>query len=130
MKLHHGLNHVFFFVIKKKWDPLKKIQNQCILWNNENKSFLNVFKFLEVSRNPKPSKCWKFVLFISIGTQKSAKMPQTRGKVIWSGPFDDYLPWFPAQNDICLNILSYVLWTSNWLKDLFMIFHLNCVINL
>ena len=45
---------------------------------------MNETKFLEVSRNLKICKFWKFQLSISFGSQKSAKMTQTRSKVIWS----------------------------------------------
>lgn len=85
------------FLFYQRGDPLKRFKKTCKdyalfldfsskgppFWNNENKSFLNEFKFLEVSLNPRPSKCWNFHLSIDLrGTQNSAKMPQTRDKVI------------------------------------------------
>ena len=53
-------------------------------WNNENKSCLNELKFLKPSENHKLSICWKFQLSISCGTQKSAKIPLSVAKMIWS----------------------------------------------
>ena len=41
------------------------------LWNNENKCCMNELKFWEVSRNPKPSKFWKFQL---------AQFPESSGE--------------------------------------------------
>ena len=43
------------------------------LWNNDNKSSLNVIKFWEVSGNQKTNKFWKLQLSISCRTQKSAR---------------------------------------------------------
>ena len=40
------------------------------LGNYEKKSCLNELKFWEASRNQKWSICWKFQLFVSLGTQK------------------------------------------------------------
>ena len=83
--LFHGGDHrenskslprlTIVFLMFSLWSPL---------WNNENKSCLNELKFWEASENHKSSICWKFQLSISCGTQKSAKMPQTRAKMNWS----------------------------------------------
>ena len=43
-----------------------------------------ISNFKEVWGNPKTSKFWKLQLFISCGTQKSAKIPRPGAKMIWS----------------------------------------------
>ena len=54
------------------------------LLNDENKSCLNELKFWEGSQNPKWIKFWKCWLSIICGSQKSAKIHKTVGKVILS----------------------------------------------
>ena len=56
----------------------------------ENKSCLNDLKLWGASENHKSSICWKFQLFISCGTQKSAKTPLPVAKMIC--PFIGYKP--------------------------------------
>jgi hypothetical protein len=75
---------------KKPQKPMYSFGNfsAFLLWfplgNYEKKSCPKELKFCEVSENLKSSICWKFQLSISCGTQKSAKMPQTGSKMIWS----------------------------------------------
>ena len=56
-------------------------------WKKWYKSCLNEVKFWEASENHKSSICWKFQLSISCGTQKSAKIPLSVAKMIWSFRF-------------------------------------------
>ena len=58
------------------------------LWNNENKSCLNELKFWEAPEIYKSSICWKFQLFISCGTQKSAK-----NSLLWPRWFGPLISW-------------------------------------
>ena len=51
-------------------------------WKLWKKNCLNKLKFWEASRNQKRSICWKFQVSISLGTQKSAKIPPAVGKMI------------------------------------------------
>ena len=63
------------------------------LWNNDNKSCLNVIKFWEVSRNQKTNKFWKLPLSISCRTQKSARSSYLGPR--WSGLFVKNIRWTP-----------------------------------
>ena len=64
------------------------------LLNDENKSCLNELKFWEGSQNPKWIKFWKCWLSIICGSQKSAKIHKTVGKVILSFYPMDFLSSF------------------------------------
>ena len=72
--------------------PKGKIQNPCqdyplFFWIfpfGHPYDPLNELKFWEASENDESNIWWKFQLSISCGTQKSAKVPQTVAKMIWS----------------------------------------------
>ena len=73
----------FFFIVSKGgpkekcWKIAKTIYWFLAIfplvppWKLWKKSCLKELKFGEVSRNPKSSICWKFQLFISLGSKKS-----------------------------------------------------------
>ena len=78
---------IFRLFVKGKFDPYVLWPLACDLWPLNSRPvycsrLYGKLKFGEASRNQKRSICWKFQVSISLGTQKSAKIPPAVGKMI------------------------------------------------
>ena len=73
------------------------------LGNYDKKSCLNKLKFWEASRNQKRSRCWKFQVSISLGTQKSPSTIQA---------------WAKLNKPFCGLLRTYELYQENWGRKL------------